>query len=278
MNDSENVNDFDAIMSTNVSISLCGMIDLIVSLLPDAKPSQAIDLCCGPGHFAIMLAKYCEVDHIVGIDKSAEMLQCARKNAQRAGVADKVEFLEGDATDLRDYERDSIDLITCTNSAHHLPTIAHVSAMVREMDRVVSSDGVAALMDLTRLKAKWSLERYVQTMGREYRENRLEFLFDDFRNSMHAAWTEKELRSVISSSLRNAWRHFALRPIPINQFLLACDRSPGKRSVDWDHEGSPLLEPYRAEHRMFRGLLRRAAHRAHKKGMPPGDDMPSKRV
>ena len=58
MDHQSNVDDFNSIMQTNVSISLCGMIDLIGRLGIDRKTSFAIDLACGPGHFTLMIAEH----------------------------------------------------------------------------------------------------------------------------------------------------------------------------------------------------------------------------
>ena len=184
MDTEANVDDFDAIMNTNVSISLCGMIELIGRLGFEKNSSVAIDLACGPGHFTLMLARYFDFDRVIGVDLSDGMLERAQENARRKGLGSRVEFVKGDATSLNQFTDSSFDLVTCTNSAHHLPTADLLSKMLREMDRLIHPSSLCAVMDLQRLKTAWTSERYVSAMGSEYKTAGLHELYDDFTNSM----------------------------------------------------------------------------------------------
>lgn len=66
--------------------------DLLLPLMPAAR-SSVVDLGCGTGSLAVLLA---EAGHLVrGLDAAPAMLALARDKAARAGVA--VSFQEGDA-------------------------------------------------------------------------------------------------------------------------------------------------------------------------------------
>jgi 2-polyprenyl-3-methyl-5-hydroxy-6-metoxy-1,4-benzoquinol methylase len=54
-----------------------------------------IDIGCGPGHYAIALAKK-GARHVLGIDFADRMIELANEYAQRAGVSDRCEFVCGD--------------------------------------------------------------------------------------------------------------------------------------------------------------------------------------
>jgi 2-polyprenyl-3-methyl-5-hydroxy-6-metoxy-1,4-benzoquinol methylase len=54
-----------------------------------------LDVGCGPGHYGIALAKK-GAGYTLGIDFSKEMLEIAKQNAQKEGVADKCRFDYGD--------------------------------------------------------------------------------------------------------------------------------------------------------------------------------------
>jgi len=222
MDHQSNVDDFNSIMQTNVSISLCGMIDLIGRLGIDRKTSFAIDLACGPGHFTLMIAEHLGFEKVVGVDLSENMLEIAKENAEKAGMSDRVSFVHGDVTDLASlFPSHSADLVTCTNSAHHLPDGSALSKMLSEMDRIAATTGRCAVMDLVRLKTSWSVERYVRAMGKDYKQH----LQTDFRNSMFAAWTCQEMRQACKESENRNWGHFSISPVPINQFLFSFPKS-----------------------------------------------------
>ena len=262
MDSEDNVQDFDAIMGTNISISLCGMIDLIGRLEFDRARGVAVDLACGPGHFTLMLAEQFEFERVIGIDLSPGMIRQAEANAQAAGLADRVSFMHGDATSASELIDSEVDLVTCTNSAHHLPTHDLLARMVADMDRMVGDQGLAIVMDLTRLKTAWAVERYVKVMGQEYLDAGLEYLFDDFRNSMFAAWTEPEMQQACPRSEQRAWFHFALKPLPINQFLVSFPKgsTPKLGSFDWV-SGVPMEDRYRSDFARFQAAKEQAFKR-----------------
>ena len=85
----------------------------------EARPAPAsprvLDLCTGSGCIALAVASECPGARVVATDVSAEALEVARGNAERAGVADRVTFLAGDLfaalEALPDAER-RFDLVT----------------------------------------------------------------------------------------------------------------------------------------------------------------------
>ncbi len=71
---------------------------LVVEMLKLANVTKAdtvYDLGCGDGRIVIAAAKEFGA-HGVGVDINPERIQEANQNARRAGVADKVKFIEGD--------------------------------------------------------------------------------------------------------------------------------------------------------------------------------------
>lgn len=261
MNDGNSVSDFDAIMHTNVSISLCGMIEFIGSIGFDNKGSRiAVDLACGPGHFTLMLAQYLDIDHVIGIDLSEGMLEKASANAEAACLSHRVSFQVGDATVLRTLTNDSFGLVTCTNSAHHLPDLTALKKMLAHMDRVVTQEGTCAVMDLTRMKSEWIVDWYVREMGKEYKDRGLDSLYDDFRNSMLAAWTPEELSSACPTTDSRHWNHFSVQPVPINQFVYSTPKTKSDRDRDfqWKTGNPPIAARYLRDYERYREALFRS--------------------
>lgn len=72
--------------------------ELVVQMLKLAnvtKDDTVYDLGCGDGRIVITAAKQFGA-HSVGVDINPERIKEANENARKAGVADKVKFVEGD--------------------------------------------------------------------------------------------------------------------------------------------------------------------------------------
>ena len=73
--------------------------------LTEPRGKSALDLCCGPGRCAVVLAQ--RRFRVTGVDKTKYLLGKARQRAKAAGV--EVEWVQ---QDMRDFIRpDSFDLV-----------------------------------------------------------------------------------------------------------------------------------------------------------------------
>jgi ubiquinone/menaquinone biosynthesis C-methylase UbiE len=255
----QNVDEFDEIINSNVAISFCGALELLFEIGALPRAEKILDLACGPGHFSLFLAKYSSAEKVIGVDLSEPMLEKAHRNAVKMGLSHRVEFVLGDITALPQFQDQQFDLITCTNSAHHLPTVDALHQMLAEMERLTSSGGTAFVMDLTRLRTASCAEKYVQLMGQEYLASGLHRLYEDFRNSMYAAWTPDELRSGVPSTRTHQWQYFAVAPLPINQFLFALPRSSKAETSNtgfhWPSTEPPVRDDLQIDYKNYRRAL-----------------------
>ena len=92
----------------------------------DGGPKRILDVGTGPGFFAIALAS---LGHeVVAVDYTEAMLEEAAANAQTAGLADRILFLQMDAQDLT-FPDDTFDFIVTRNVTWVLehPDEAYVS-------------------------------------------------------------------------------------------------------------------------------------------------------
>jgi demethylmenaquinone methyltransferase / 2-methoxy-6-polyprenyl-1,4-benzoquinol methylase len=109
----------------------------------DPKPDQTIlDVASGTGAVAIELVRRsgCAV---VGVDQSPEMLAVARERVTRAGLADRIRFVEAGAERLP-FADAEFDGLTFT---YLLRYVRDVTATMRELARVVRQGGAVGGLD-----------------------------------------------------------------------------------------------------------------------------------
>ena len=192
-------------------------------------------------------------------------MKAAAKNAVEQGLQSRVTFREGDATCLRDVPDAEFDLASFTDAAHHMPDLAAVTAVLREMDRITKPEGIVMVMDLVRLRTAPLTERYVGVLGRDYVERGLPDFFNDFKNSMYAAWTPSELASTVPPDTNRRWCHMVPRLLPTIQVLLGLPvgrkRALLRGGLPWVKGEHPLSKRDRADWQMLRATLRMASHR-----------------
>ena len=106
----------------------------------------ALDVGCGSGRRAILLAQHARDLRVVGVESSAALVARARAAARAAGLADRCVFLRGDPKRLP-LASGRFDLVICDGILHHLD--AALPAL-NEMSRVGASAGAILIRDLRR--------------------------------------------------------------------------------------------------------------------------------
>ena len=109
----------------------------------DDAAFSVLDIGCGTGKLAGLLAGSSLPAQVIGLDYAPAMVRVARANAEQVNVADHCTFLPGDSEHLPFADR-SFDLVTCSHSFHHYP---HQQAAVVEMRRVLRPGGRLIIVD-----------------------------------------------------------------------------------------------------------------------------------
>lgn len=105
-----------------------------------AKPDDlVVDAGCGPGEHAIRVAR--SGHRVLAIDFSTAVLDEARRRAQTAGVAERIQFERGDLTALRHADA-SFDRVFSWGVVIHIPELERA---LGELARIVRPDGRLAL-------------------------------------------------------------------------------------------------------------------------------------
>lgn len=114
-------------------------IDGLVSRLEEG--ARVADIGCGRGRAVILCAQAFPESEFVGYDVFGPNIEAAREAAEAAGVADRVRFVQAEATEgLSGY----FDLVTAFSVVHDTPDPA---ALLRAVRRAVEPDGVFLLLE-----------------------------------------------------------------------------------------------------------------------------------
>ncbi len=124
--------------------------------LAQQKPLTVLDVGCGPGSFAIELAKACEAS-ITAVDTNPLFLERAREAAAAESLRGRIEFVEQPASEITDRK---FDAVVCIGSSHAfgLPVEA-----LRHCASLLTPGGVVLFADLV-----WSAEppaKFVAFLG-----------------------------------------------------------------------------------------------------------------
>jgi ubiquinone/menaquinone biosynthesis C-methylase UbiE len=218
----DDVLQYDQVMQTALAVAYAIGLTVIHRARPQTstRSTKALDLASGPGLYTLCLQSYLKYGNITGIDLSSNMVDIAEKNAVEKKLADQVAFEVGDVSDLTKFSNDFFDLTSFTDAAHHMPDLATVGKVLSEMDRVTKPDGLVMAMDLARLRTGALTEKYVGSIGANYLKMGLPYFYNQFRDSMYAAWTYSELRSAIPKNSRRVWCHLVSKELPTLQVIL----------------------------------------------------------
>ncbi|RZT27715.1 ubiquinone/menaquinone biosynthesis C-methylase UbiE [Kribbella sp. VKM Ac-2569] len=107
--------------------------DWLPTVLPDRR-RRAIDLGCGAGRHALVLADY--FDQVDAIDLSGPMIRLARHKRPRSNIT----YLESGILEMSG----QYDFVTSSATLHH---VADLSAVLRHIRSLVAVGGCAAIAD-----------------------------------------------------------------------------------------------------------------------------------
>ena len=110
------------------------------------RKGKILDVGCGFGGTAIVLAQKFPDSEIAGIDLSVPLLQRASLVAQSANLGERVRFENADVQQIP-YEEDSFDAVLNINMVH---LVEDPVRMLNEIERVLAPDGFLFVADLRR--------------------------------------------------------------------------------------------------------------------------------
>jgi ubiquinone/menaquinone biosynthesis C-methylase UbiE len=143
---------------------------------------EALEVGCGAGEFARLLAKRCE--RVVAVDLSPRMIEAAKA---RSKDHPNIEYLVADAAS-REFPSERFDCAVSIATLHHMP----LSPMLAKMRDALKPGGTLILLDL--YQARTAADRVVSALavptGKAISLARIGYLAERQEPELQKAWEE----------------------------------------------------------------------------------------
>ena len=186
---------------------------------PIAPGQTVLDHACGAGMDLLLAARRVgEAGRAIGVDMTPAMREEARRSAEEAGLADRVEIREGMYEELP-VESESVDVVISNGVLNLAPDKRQV---LREIHRVLRPGGVLYLADVVvqrelTLQARSEPELWAACIGGALVEGELRTLAADAGlagGALHArffSFAGTSAEAKVSADLKVAAVHFSAR-------------------------------------------------------------------
>jgi ubiquinone/menaquinone biosynthesis C-methylase UbiE len=151
------------------------------------KGGRIIDVGCGPGGTAIVLANHFPQAEVYGIDLSEPLLNLAKVSTRLSDLHERVRFESADVHKIP-YEDSSFDVVLSVNMVH---LVEDPVQMLNEMERILAPNGMVFVADLRR---SW--------LGLIEKEIKHAFTVDEARS----LFRQSTMRQGVFSSTMLWWR------------------------------------------------------------------------
>ena len=182
----EEASEYDAMDFSQVNQEFA---ELALELGPET--GLILDVGTGTARIPILITQKQPQWQITGIDLSANMLFIGNQNIEQAGLQEQIKLEQVDAKQLL-YTDDQFYMVISNSIVHHL---ADPLLFFQEIQRVLKTQGVIFLRDLTRP----SSETELNTLVEQYAGNCNDHQKKLFRDSLQAAYTLDEIINFVES-------------------------------------------------------------------------------
>ena len=164
-------------------------------IVASLKAGTILDLGTGPGYLPIEIVKRSPSIRVIGIDLTRKLINTAKLNALKNGVADRLHFEVGNAARLR-FENNYCDMVISTGMLHSLKDPVMV---LGECYRVLKPGGEAWIYDPARVSSQIDTNRWKASFT--LKERFLYYIFHLFAffNPSHT-YNRKEVRVMIEAT------------------------------------------------------------------------------
>jgi demethylmenaquinone methyltransferase/2-methoxy-6-polyprenyl-1,4-benzoquinol methylase len=135
------------------------------------KGDRGLDLCCGSGDLAILLAKRIGNGEVIGVDFSCQLLEVASQKQAKEIIPLPLTWMEADVLELPF----SNNYFNCATMGYGLRNVIDIPRCLQELHRVLQPRAKAAILDFHRPKEaslrtfqQWYLDNIVVPMARNF--------------------------------------------------------------------------------------------------------------
>lgn len=161
--------------------------DYLTPLLPARDGGRAVDLGCGTGQHAALLADH--YTDVLAVDVSAPMLALARRTRHRANIS----YQQRDLAEVRPSNDGRFDLVFTAHTLHHAPDLELALIEIRDLVRL---GGQAIVIDNVddrgQVPRGWfrAEARKALVADLRYRRRPIHEALETYRLSTHPAWLD----------------------------------------------------------------------------------------
>ncbi len=152
---------------------------LVVDQITWHGKGKALDIGCGNAPLSIKLAKKFPTAKVTGIDYWGKnwdySMQVCQKNAEVAGVSDRVDFQHGSASSLP-FDDDTFDLVVSNLVFHEVQDVKDKRIPLHEALRVLKPGGIFVLQDLFLLQAYFGTPQDLISLLKSWGVKEVEFI------------------------------------------------------------------------------------------------------
>lgn len=192
------VQDFDKMARRHVEK---GYTDIKGLLQISESSSNGLEIGPGPGYMGLEWLKSTKDTVLTGLEISSEMIKAATKNAASYGVADRANYVQGNAVNPFPFDDNTFDIAFSFSSLHEWEKPENV---FHELYRVLKPGGQLYVSDLRRDIS--FLFRFIMRSSTKERSMR-----KGFDTSLAAAYTVEEVKHIMSAT---KWQQFSVLPSP----------------------------------------------------------------
>lgn len=107
--------------------------------------SRMLDVAIGTADVALMALRQHKAQQVTGLDLSTEMMAIGKQKAERASLADKIEFVQGSALEMP-FEDSTFEALTC---AYGVRNFSDLDKGLSEMYRVLAPGGQLVILEFS---------------------------------------------------------------------------------------------------------------------------------
>ncbi|RXK02641.1 hypothetical protein CRV02_04185 [Arcobacter sp. CECT 8989] len=196
-----------------------------------------LDLSCGTGNIAILLAKKFKTSKIIGVDLSASMIEVAQNKAKEEKLTN-ISFKKADVDKLR-FEENSFDIITCGFGLFFYPSM---TTSLKNFMKLLKEDSTFVFSSFTKDAFTPYSDIFISTLEKDYG---LEYP----KGGANFLETSEQIKELISSAGNYKYetvQNDILKRITANQWWDILNSAGYKGMINQLNEEQ--LEKFKKEH------------------------------